>query len=140
MIPPRLCRRRFQSTHWSMKPTHAQHRSLSSASHARCTLHSDFVVVCQRLKLYCAQSNGFTCQPLRGLAHARGIITARTFSHGEKNLTHKKLQPSAYCRRLSNSKKIIKKIRKKQSIVIFFSILNIQKLEMSVWHFKSRTK
>ena len=89
---------------------------------------------------YCTQPYGFACQPLRGLAHARGIITARTFSHGEKNLTHKKLQPSAYCRRLSNSKKIIKKIRKKQSIVIFFSILNIQKLEMSVWHFKSRTK
>lgn len=92
---------------------------------------------------YCTQPYGFACQPLRGLTHAsiaRGIIAARTFSHGEKNLTHKKLQPSAYCRRLSNSKKIIKKIRKKQSIVIFFSILNIQKLEMPVWHSKSRTK
>ena len=89
---------------------------------------------------YCTRPYGFACQPLRGLAHARGIIAARTFSHREKNLTRKKLQPSAYCRRLSNSKKIIKKIRKKQSIVIFFSILNIQKLEMPVWHSKSRTK
>ena len=40
-------------------------------------LHSDCVVVCQRIKPYCAQPNGFTCQPLRGLVHAsvaRGII------------------------------------------------------------------
>lgn len=91
-------------------------------------LHSDFVVA---------------CQPLRGLTHAsiaRAIIAARTFSHGEKNLTHKNFSRLRTAGGFLIRKKIIKKIRKKQSIVIFFSILNIQKLEMPVWHSKSRTK
>ena len=105
----------------------------------------------------CTQPYGFACQPLRGTTlRLRRRLSAFTrlgarehssryhcrknfFSRWEKPNTQK-LQPSAYCRRLSNSKKIIKKIRKKQSIVIFFSILNIQKLEMPVWHSKSRTK
>lgn len=92
---------------------------------------------------YCTQPYGFACQPLRGLTHAsiaRAIIAARTFSHGEKNLTHKNFSRLRTAGGFLIRKKIIKKIRKKQSIVIFFSILNIQKLEMPVWHSKSRTK
>ena len=83
------------------------------------SLHSDFVVVCQRIKPYCAQPNGFTCQPLRGLVHAsiaRGITAS--FISG-------KIRFVLFILALNAKHELSNFFTKKHPLLDFFSILTM---------------
>ena len=71
------CYKQSNPEQFKLSVSHNGCKSVRRVGNPIHALHSDCVVVCQRIKPYCVQPNGFTCQPLRGLVHAsyaRGII------------------------------------------------------------------
>ena len=82
LITPRLCRSRYQIKYDNSPASWTRYQSTHGSTNSARALHSGFVVVCQRLKLYCTQPYGFVCQPLRCTA----LVLTDSFVSGKSHL------------------------------------------------------